>query len=50
MVKMNKRRLVRQNLRLVKELYPTLPREGLRALSDLTRSLCLSVSQGESMP
>jgi hypothetical protein len=47
MPKMDKTSLVRQNIRLVKQLYPTLPREGFRALCDLTRSLRLSVSQGE---
>jgi hypothetical protein len=40
-------KLVRQNLRLVKQLCPALPRTELRALCDLTRALRLSVSQGE---
>ncbi|MFZ3211577.1 MAG: hypothetical protein WA188_08685 [Terriglobales bacterium] len=40
-------KLVRQNLRLVKQLCPSLPGEQLRALCDLTRTLRLSVSQGE---
>ena len=47
MRKMTEARLLRQNLRLVKQVYPTLPQEGLRALRDLTRSLRLSVSRGE---
>jgi len=40
-------KLVRQNLRLVKRLYPALSRTDFAALSELTRSLRLSVSQGE---
>jgi hypothetical protein len=40
-------KLVRQNLRLVKQLCPPLPRKQLTALCDLTRTLRLSVSQGE---
>jgi len=39
--------LVRQNLRLVKQLYPGLPRQGLTALTELTRTLRLGVSRGE---
>ncbi len=39
--------LVRQNLRLVKQLYPELPQEHLTVLGDLTRTLRLSVSRGE---
>jgi len=39
--------LVRQNLRLVKELYPGLPRQGLTALTELTRTLRLGISRGE---
>jgi hypothetical protein len=39
--------LVRQNLQIVKQLYPVLPRRDLQALGDLTRSLRLSVSRGE---
>ena len=39
--------LVRQNLRLVKKLHPLLARSELRRLSDLTRTLRLSVAQGE---
>ncbi len=39
--------LVRQNLRLVKLLYPTMPRVGLVALRDLTKGLRLSVSHGD---
>jgi hypothetical protein len=41
--------LVRQNLRLVKQLYPTLAQRDLRHLRDLTRALRLSVAQGEIM-
>jgi len=40
-------KLVRQNLRLVKQLCPALPRTQLRVLCDLTRTLRLAVSQGE---
>jgi hypothetical protein len=47
MQKTGKVDLIRQNLRLVKQLYPALPRGGLRALRDLTTGLRLSVSQGE---
>ncbi len=39
--------LVRQNLRLVKQLYPAMPRVGLVALRDLTKGLRLSVSHGD---
>jgi hypothetical protein len=39
--------LVRQNLRLVKQLYPMLSRIDLGRLRDLTRALRLSISQGE---
>ncbi len=39
--------LVRQNLRLVKQLYPALAQRDLRRLSNLTRALRLSISQGE---
>ena len=39
--------LVRQNLRLVKQLYPALAQRDLRRLRDLTRTLRLSISQGE---
>jgi len=39
--------LLRQNLRLVKQLYPTLAQRDLRSLRDLTRAHSLSVSQGE---
>jgi hypothetical protein len=39
--------LVRENLRLVKQLYPTLAQRGLRSLRDLTRAHGLSVLRGE---
>ncbi len=39
--------LVRQNLRIVKELYPELSKEDFSRLRDLTRTLQLSVSKGE---
>lgn len=39
--------LVRQNLRLVKKLYPDLAQRDLGRLRDLTRALRLSISQGE---
>jgi len=39
--------LVRENLRLVKQLYPALVQRDLRSLRDLTRAHSLSVSQGE---
>ena len=47
MAKTTKGTLVRQNLRLVKQLYPALVQRDLRRLCDLTRALRLSVSQGE---
>ena len=40
-------KLVRQNLRLVKRVYPALGQEDLGSLRDLTRTLGLSVSLGE---
>jgi hypothetical protein len=40
-------KLVRQNHRLVKQLYPTLPKENLGSLRELTRSLRLSLARGE---
>jgi hypothetical protein len=40
-------KLVRQNLRLVKQVYPHLPKAHLRSLRELTRTLGLSVSRGE---
>ena len=39
--------LVRQNLRLVKKLYPDLMQDDLRHLRELTQAHLLSVSQGE---
>src|SRR5712692_6113090 len=39
--------LLRQNLRLVKQVYPGLPRQGLTALTELTRTLHLGISRGE---
>src|SRR6201987_3778507 len=39
--------LVRENLRLVKQLYPALAQRDLRSLRDLTRAHRLSLSQGE---
>jgi hypothetical protein len=39
--------LVRQNLRIVKQLYPALPQACLTALRELTQGLHLSVSQGQ---
>jgi hypothetical protein len=39
--------LVRQNLRLVKKLYPNLTRGDLRRFRELTQAHLLSVSQGE---
>jgi hypothetical protein len=39
--------LVRQNLRLVKQLYPAIRRAGLLALRDLTTRLRLSISRGD---
>jgi hypothetical protein len=40
-------KLVRQNLRLVKQLHPSLQRTDLSALRELTMALRLSVSRGE---
>jgi hypothetical protein len=45
--KTTKTTLVRQNLRLVKQLYPALAQGALGRLRDLTRALRLSISQGE---
>jgi hypothetical protein len=45
--KRNVTNLVRQNLRLVKKLYPDLAQENLRRLRELTQAHRLSVSQGE---
>src|SRR5579862_6514687 len=39
--------LVRENLRLVKQLYPALAQRDLRTLRDLTRAHRLSILQGE---
>ena len=39
--------LVRENLRLVKQLYPELAEGNFRSLRELTRTLGLSVSMGE---
>src|SRR5437899_3327489 len=39
--------LVRQNLCLVKQLYPGLAQQDLAALRNLTRTLRLSIPQGE---
>jgi hypothetical protein len=39
--------LLRQNLRLVKQLYPALAQRDLRSLRDLTRAHRLSILQGE---
>ena len=39
--------LLRQNLRLVKQLYPALAQRDLRSLRDLTRAHRLSISKGE---
>src|SRR5271169_5850932 len=47
MNKIFKLKLVRQNLRLVKRVYPALGQEDLGSLRDLTRTLGLSVSLGE---
>ena len=41
------RKLVRQNLRLVKQLHPRLQRTDLSALRELTMALSLSASRGE---
>ncbi len=43
----NHHRLVRQNVRLVKQLHPQLPRTDLNALRELTAALNLSISRGE---
>ena len=40
-------KLVRQNIRLVKQLYPRLGQKDLLALRSLTRTLRLSVSTGQ---
>ena len=40
-------KLLRQNLRLVKQLYPGLRRQDLTALTELTRTLRLGISRGE---
>jgi hypothetical protein len=47
MQKISKLSLVRQNLRLVKKLYPGLSRSNHSSLRDLTKSFHLSVSRGE---
>ena len=47
MQKTTKPNLVRQNLRLVKQLYPTLSERNLRVLRELTGSFHLSLSHGE---
>ena len=47
MQKTTRPNLVRQNLRLVKQLYPTLSERNLRTLRQLTRSFHLSLSHGE---
>ena len=47
MLKTTKTTLVRQNLRLVKQLYPDLAKTDLGRLRGLTRTLRLSISQGE---
>ena len=47
MSKSTKDNLLRQNLKRVKRLYPGLAQTDLGALRDLTKSLRLSVSQGE---
>ena len=39
--------LIRQNVRLVKQLYPELAGQDLRRLRDLTQAHLLSVAQGE---
>ena len=43
------RTLLRQNLRLVKQLYPGIPRRNLAVLRDLTRTYGISLSLGEIM-
>jgi len=45
--KTTKPNLVRQNLRLVKQLYPSLSERNLRVLRELTGSFQLSLSSGE---
>ncbi len=45
--KLRQRTLLRQNLRLVKQLRPTLTRTELTTLRDLTRSFSVSLSMGE---
>ncbi len=47
MKKPTKTNLVRQNFRLVKQLYPDLVQEDLRRLRELTQAHLLSVSQGD---
>jgi hypothetical protein len=47
MQKRSNLKLVRQNLRLVKQVYPELARTKLTALRELTRGLRLSLSAGE---
>ena len=47
MNKISNLKLVRQNLRLVKQVYPDLTEGNLRSLRELTRTLGLSVSMGE---
>jgi hypothetical protein len=47
MPKTNNATLVRQNLKLVKQLYPAMAQRDLLHLRDLTRALRLSISQGE---
>lgn len=47
MPKANTSNQVRQNLRVVKQLYPALAETNLRGLRDLTETLCLSVAKGE---
>jgi len=47
MPKTTKANLVRQNLQLVKQLYPSLAQRDVRRLRDLTRAFHLSISQGE---
>ncbi len=40
-------KLLRQNLRIVKQLYPSLPRQDLLSLRDLTQKSRLSIANGE---
>src|SRR5579859_6108124 len=47
MPKTNNATLVRQNLKLVKQLYPAMAQRDLLHLRELTRALRLSLSQGE---